>query len=197
MGPRYHSPRRPFDVFPVDHRRYLRRSNGERFVNESGPKDRIGRTALRALDNGNLSLPYWIVFDDREGAVPPVKSTSVSMVEQEKFVDAGLWHTADTLEELAEMIGVPGDAAAMGLSDLSTKGGIRTDAVGRALDGSGRPIPGLYASGNTMAAPSGEAYPAGGNPIATSMLFSHLASLDIARNHDTVFETDKEAAGTS
>lgn len=29
-----------------------------------------------------------------------------------------------------------------------------------------------------MAAPSGTAYPGGGNPIGTSMVFSHLAVLD-------------------
>lgn len=38
---------------------------------------------------------------------------------------------------------------------------------------------GLYAAGNTMAAPSGTAYPGGGNPIGTSMLFSHLAVRDM------------------
>ena len=41
------------------------------------------------------------------------------------------------------------------------------------------PIPGLYAAGNTMAAPSGTAYPGGGNPIGTSMVFSHLAVKDM------------------
>ena len=41
-------------------------------------------------------------------------------------------------------------------------------------------IPGLYASGNTMAAASGTAYPAGGNPVGASLLFSHLAALDMA-----------------
>jgi 3-oxosteroid 1-dehydrogenase len=143
-----------------------------------------------------------------------------------------LWHSADTLQELAAKIGVPPDrlaatvarfnafaaagvdedfgrgdeafdrafsagasplvsidkppfhAAAFGLSDLGTKGGLRTDTAARVLDGSGNPIPGLYAAGNTMAAPSGTAYPGGGNPIGTSMLFSHLAVLDMTnRRH--------------
>jgi 3-oxosteroid 1-dehydrogenase len=34
-----------------------------------------------------------------------------------------------------------------------------------------------------MAAPSGTAYPGGGNPIGTSMLFSHLAVLDMLNGH--------------
>ena len=59
-------------------------------------------------------------------------------------------------------------AAAFGISDLGTKGGLRTDTAARVLDASGTPIPGLYAAGNTMAAPSGTAYPAGGTPIGTT-----------------------------
>jgi succinate dehydrogenase/fumarate reductase flavoprotein subunit len=201
--------------------------DGRRFVNESAPYDRIGRAVIAELESGALTLPYWMIYDDREGEVPPVKSTSVTMVEAEKYVEAGLWHTAGTLEELAAKIGVPaanlaatveqfnkicaagadpdfgrGDeaydrafsggepplvpiergpfhAAAFGLSDLGTKGGLRTDTHARVLAASGEPIPGLYASGNTMAAVSGTAYPAGGNPIGASMLFSHLAALDM------------------
>jgi predicted oxidoreductase len=151
------------------------------------------------------------------------------MVETERYRAAGLWRTADTLEELAEAIGVPADeleatvsrfntlvaagadtdfgrgdepydrafsrgkppltpietppfhAAAFGLSDLGTKGGLRTDTRARVLDAHGHPIPGLYAAGNTMAAVSGTTYPGGGNPIGASMLFSHLAALDMAQ----------------
>ena len=48
------------------------------------------------------------------------------------------------------------------------------------LDTGGNPIDGLYAAGNTMAAVSGTVYPGGGIPIGASMLFSHLAALDMA-----------------
>ncbi|OBG76874.1 MULTISPECIES: FAD-binding protein [unclassified Mycobacterium] len=201
--------------------------DGNRFVNESRAYDRAGREIIAQLHDGSLTLPYWMVYDDKEGEVPPVKAANVPVVETEKYVAAGLWHTADTLEGLAAKIGVPGaqlaatvarfntfaaagvdgdfgrgdeafdrafsagasplvpldrppyHAAAFGLSDLGTKGGLRTDAAARVLDTSGVPIPGLYAAGNTMAAPSGTAYPGGGNPIGTSMLFSHLAALDM------------------
>ena len=74
----------------------------------------------------------------------------------------------------------PFHAAAFGLSDLGTKGGLATDTRGRVLDNQGLSIPGLYAAGNTMAAVSGTTYPGGGNPIGASMLFSHLAALDMA-----------------
>lgn len=200
---------------------------GNRFVNESSAYDRAGREIIAQLEDGSITLPYWMIYDDKEGEVPPVKAANVSIVETEKYLAAGLWHTADTLEELAAKIGVPGPAlaatvarfngfaasgidedfgrgdeafdrafsagasplvridsppyhaAAFGLSDLGTKGGLRTDSAARVLDTSGNPIPGLYAAGNTMAAPSGLAYPGGGNPIGTSMLFSHLAAMDM------------------
>ena len=74
----------------------------------------------------------------------------------------------------------PYRAAAFGLSDLGTKGGLRTDVDARVLDAEDRPIPGLYAAGNTMAAVSGETYPGGGNPIGASLLFSHRAALHMA-----------------
>ncbi|OBK16669.1 FAD-binding protein [Mycobacterium asiaticum] len=201
--------------------------HGNRFVNESRAYDRAGREIIAQLQDGSMTLPYWMIYDDREGEVPPVKAANVPIVETQKYVDAGLWHTADTLPELAAKIGVSGDrlvatvtrfnrfaaagvdedfgrgdeafdrafsggasplvpidrppfhAAAFGISDLGTKGGLRTDSAARVLDRSGDPIPGLYAAGNTMAAPSGTAYPGGGNPIGTSMLFSHLAVRDM------------------
>jgi 3-oxosteroid 1-dehydrogenase len=207
-------------------------SDGRRFVNESAPYDRIGRVVIDELRSGGTELPFWMVYDDREGEIPPVKSASVSLAETTAYREAGLWHTADTLADLAGAIGVPESnlvatvarfnelvvggedldfgrgneaydrafsggrsplvpidkppfhAAAFGLSDLGTKGGLRTDAHARVLDAAGQPIPGLYAAGNTMAAVSGTTYPGGGNPIGASMLFSHLAALDMAGRTD-------------
>ena len=202
--------------------------DGRRFVNESAPYDRIGRVIIDELAGGSLELPYWMIYDDREGPVPPVKATNVSMVDTEKYIEAGLWHTAPSLPQLAEKIGVDPDnlvatvqrfntfadsgvdddfhrgdegydrafsgglspmvpiedgpfhAAAFGLSDLGTKGGLVTNSHGQVIDTSGAPIRGLYAAGNTMAAVSGTAYPGGGIPIGASMLFSHLAALHMA-----------------
>ena len=201
--------------------------DGRRFVNESAPYDRLGRDIIRTVEDGTTSLPYWMIYDDCEGAVPPVQASNVSMVDTEEYVAAGLWHTADTLAELADIIGVdpagltdtverfntmaatgtdadlgrgdeaydrafsggasplvaidrpPFHAAAFGLSDLGTKGGLRTDTGAAVLNTDGERIRGLYASGNTMAAVSGTTYPGGGNPIGASVLFSHLAVLDM------------------
>lgn len=78
----------------------------------------------------------------------------------------------------------PYHAAAFGVSDLGTKGGLRTDTCARVLTSDDSIVPGLYAAGNTMAAVSGTTYPGGGNPIGASMLFSHLAALDMAAQED-------------
>jgi succinate dehydrogenase/fumarate reductase flavoprotein subunit len=202
--------------------------NGERFVNESWAYDRIGRVVIDRMNEGRVTLPFWMIYDDRDGARPPVRSTSVPLGEIRDYEDAGLWVSAGTLDELARRIGVPagkligavarfntfaetgtdedfhrGDepydrafsdgasplvpidrgpfhAAAFGISDLGTKGGLRTDATARVLDTSGQVIKGLYAAGNSMAAVSGTVYPGGGNPIGSCMVFSHLAALDMA-----------------
>src|SRR5207253_8125773 len=71
----------------------------------------------------------------------------------------------------------PYHAAAFAVSDLGTKGGLKTDEKARVLRPDGTVIAGLYAAGNTMAAVSGETYPAGGNPVGSSAVFSYLAAL--------------------
>ncbi|TDC56265.1 FAD-binding protein [Actinomadura sp. KC345] len=73
-------------------------------------------------------------------------------------------------------------AAEVVLSDLGTKGGLRTDPDGRVLDGTDRPIPGLYAAGNTSASFTGPVYPGPGIPIGSAMAFAYRAVQDITRN---------------
>lgn len=70
-------------------------------------------------------------------------------------------------------------AATIVLSDIGTKGGLSTDENARVLREDGRPIEGLYAAGNTMAAMSGRVYPGAGTPIGSSLAFAYLAVLDI------------------
>jgi hypothetical protein len=122
--------------------------DGKRFVNESGPYDRIGKAIIDQIACGALTLPFWMIYDDREGPVPPVKATNVSMVEPEQYVDAGLWHTADTLPELAAKIGVAADNlastvkrfnefAATGIDDDFGRG---DEAYDRAFSGGRSPL---------------------------------------------------------
>ena len=226
---------------------------GERFVNESQGYDRLGRKVIADQAAGLPAIPFWQIYDARFGQRPPVMNVSVALAEPEAYIAKGLWKTADTIEGLAEQIGVPaaalkatidrfnafarsgidedyhrgeeaydkffvdaplpesnlvalespdfGDAigsatsknanlipidkppfyaASYGVSDLGTKGGLRTDAKARVLRPDGTAIRGLYAAGNTQAAVSGLTYPAGGNPIGSCAVFAYLAALDMA-----------------
>lgn len=75
-------------------------------------------------------------------------------------------------------------AARFVLSDLGTKGGIVTDAAGRALREDGSVIAGLYATSNSAANAFGAFYPGPGAPLGTAMVFGSLAVQDIARTGD-------------
>ncbi|WP_412519996.1 FAD-dependent oxidoreductase [Actinomadura madurae] len=74
-------------------------------------------------------------------------------------------------------------AAELVLSDLGTKGGLRTDPDGRVLDGADRPIPGLYAAGNTSASFTGPVYPGPGIPIGSAMAFAYRAVQDMRQRN--------------
>ena len=46
--------------------------DGRRFANESAAYDRLGRAVLAAIDDGSVTLPYWMVYDSGgDGADPP------------------------------------------------------------------------------------------------------------------------------
>ena len=224
---------------------------GRRFVNEAMAYDRLARVMIEGEKSGVRHIPCWMIWDGRFGAEPPVMNASIVLPPAEQYLKAGIWKTAETIEGLAEVIGVPpaeltatverfngfaatgvddeyrrGDeafekfifaaadyleslvtdgasmakgpkekgpnpglvpitqppfyAAMVAVSDLGTKGGLKTDEKARVLRPDGSVIKGLYAAGNVMAAVSGEAYPAGGNPIGSSAVFSYLAALDMA-----------------
>ncbi|MEB8339584.1 FAD-dependent oxidoreductase [Streptomyces endophyticus] len=194
---------------------------GERFANESLPYDRMGRALAQRPS------PAYFVFDARsEGRAPAITVPDCPEPDQ---LAAGTWVRADSLTELAELLGLPplalertvqrfnafaaegkdadfgrGEepydrffaghaqagpnpclvpldrppyyAARMVLSDLGTKGGLRTDTSGRVLAATGAPIPGLYAAGNTSASLAGRVYPGPGIPIGTAMVFASLAA---------------------
>jgi 3-oxosteroid 1-dehydrogenase len=71
-------------------------------------------------------------------------------------------------------------AATLLLSDIGTKGGLKTDVDARVLRADGSPIDGLYATGNTMAAMSGSKYPGAGTPIGSAVAFAYRAVLDLS-----------------
>jgi succinate dehydrogenase/fumarate reductase flavoprotein subunit len=63
---------------------------------------------------------------------------------------------------------------------IGTKGGIVTDADGRALDAFGEPVPGLYAAGNTTAHPMGPGYPGAGATLGPGCTMAFLAGRAVA-----------------
>ncbi|HYR02771.1 MAG TPA: FAD-binding protein, partial [Syntrophobacteria bacterium] len=64
---------------------------------------------------------------------------------------------------------------------LGTSLGLRTNVHGQVLDGSGRAIAGLYASGNDMHSVMGGEYPGAGAQLGLAMTFGYLAAMHAAR----------------
>jgi 3-oxosteroid 1-dehydrogenase len=62
------------------------------------------------------------------------------------------------------------------IGDLGTKGGILTDEHGRALDGEGAVIDGLFAAGNSSASVMGRTYPGPGSTIGPAVVFGLRAA---------------------
>ncbi len=60
--------------------------------------------------------------------------------------------------------------------DIGTKGGLLTDANAQVKDREGRPIPGLYAIGNSSASPMGRYYPGAGATLGPAMTFGYIAA---------------------
>lgn len=58
---------------------------------------------------------------------------------------------------------------------FGTFAGLRTDGQARVLDGTRRPIPGLYAAGTDMASVMGGHYPAGGINLGPALTFGFIA----------------------
>jgi len=71
-------------------------------------------------------------------------------------------------------------AVAIRIGALGTSGGPRTDERGRVLDRSGTGIPGLWAAGNVMAAPTATVYGGAGGTLGPAMTFGYLAGRDAA-----------------
>ncbi|MFC8597158.1 FAD-binding protein [Isoptericola sp. NPDC057191] len=67
------------------------------------------------------------------------------------------------------------------IGDLGTKGGVVTDADGRALREDGSVIDGLYAAGNTSASVMGRTYPGPGSTIGPATVFGLRAARRMAR----------------
>jgi 3-oxosteroid 1-dehydrogenase len=65
--------------------------------------------------------------------------------------------------------------------DVGTSGGMLCDEFSRVLDTDGRPIAGLYATGNCTASVMGRTYPGAGASIGASFVFAYIAMQHAAR----------------
>jgi 3-oxosteroid 1-dehydrogenase len=67
-------------------------------------------------------------------------------------------------------------AVRIDLGDIGTKGGLKCDGNAQVLDGSSRPIRGLYAAGNCAASPFANCYPGAGGTIGPALTFGFIAA---------------------
>ncbi len=81
---------------------------------------------------------------------------------------------------LAPLATPPFYAVKVGVGEIGTYAGIRTDRYARALDARRAPIPGLYAVGNDMASIMGGAYPGPGITLGPAMTFGWIAGRHLA-----------------
>lgn len=84
-------------------------------------------------------------------------------------------------------IGPVGDgpyySVALHPGDLSTTGGLNTNAHAQVLDKQGTPIPGLYAAGLDMNSMMHGCYPGGGSSLGPALAFGYIAAKHIAKSH--------------
>lgn len=81
---------------------------------------------------------------------------------------------------LAPIDKAPFYAVPINLGDLGTKGGLKADARARVVRPDGRPIPNLYAAGNSSGSPFGNCYPGAGGTLGPAMTFGYVAANEIA-----------------
>jgi 3-oxosteroid 1-dehydrogenase len=80
---------------------------------------------------------------------------------------------------------------------IDTKGGPQVNARLQMLDGTGRPIPGLYGVGNCVASASGQAYWSGGGTFGPYMAFGYVASRSIAEEPTKELSSSVALSGSS
>ena len=90
-------------------------------------------------------------------------------------------HKGEKRATLGRLEGGPFYAVEVKSGALGTKGGARTDGLGRVLDLDFRPIEGLYAAGNAMASMMGMTYGGGGGTLGPGMVFGYLAGKHAAQ----------------
>src|SRR6266481_8784387 len=135
---------------------------GKRFTNESNSYHDTG-AAMIADGEGDAETGAWLICDH-----PTIR----------KY---GLGYAKPAPVPISK---APYYALKVVMGDLGTFDGLTTDIVGRVLDGTFKPIPGLYAVGNDRASIMGGNYPGAGMTLGPIMTFGyvtgqHLAGRDV------------------
>jgi 3-oxosteroid 1-dehydrogenase len=77
-------------------------------------------------------------------------------------------------------------AAQVHAGDLGTKGGFVTDVNAQVLSQEGKPMEGLYASGNVTASVMGKSYPGPGVTLGPAMTFAYIAAEHAAKRRSNI-----------
>ncbi|MCB5204400.1 FAD-dependent oxidoreductase [Neorhizobium sp. T786] len=90
---------------------------------------------------------------------------------------------------LAPLCRAPFYAVKIVPGSLGTFAGVKTDPTARVVDGSGVPIPGLFAVGNDMSSIMAGRYPSGGITLGPGMTFGYIAGRVLADQPVTGIDT--------
>ncbi len=171
---------------------------GERFMNERLPYDRAGHEMRRHHLASDVAHIADTLEELAEKIGVPAGNLTKTVEEFNGFARTGVdehFHRGEAPWDLMIVKGPLGGhkdgpnpclgvidrppfyAVQVVLSDLGTKGGLKTDEHARVVRPDGSVIKGLYASGNTMAPMTGRIYPGAGGPVGSSMTFSYIAAL--------------------
>jgi 3-oxosteroid 1-dehydrogenase len=132
--------------------------SGRRFANEQLPYARLGQAIINETHrcDGEHALPVWWIFDDRFRRVPALPQAEP---DRDAGRAAGLWHTADTIEDLAGQTGLPAAKLAATVDRFNGFAATGTDEdFGRGQDEFDQFFTGMFAR------PGHESADAGPNP---------------------------------
>ncbi len=153
-----------------------------------------GQWIDRKIPNGWVESGYLHKADTVEGLAASIKAAALpaTVARWNRFVAGGKDEDFNRGERAYdEWLGDPyhGPKHALGTlekgpfyavpivpGDVSTYGGVVTDAHGRVVDAAGAPIEGLYACGVSTASVMGGVYPGAGASIGPSMTFGYVAA---------------------